>query len=201
MSNQGPQFLLYQTKGGQPTVLVRVEDETVWLSQAEMAELFQTTKQNVSQHVQNVFDEGELVEEATVKDFLTVQTEGGREVKRNITRYNLDVIISVGYRVKSHVGTQFRIWATKRIRELIVKGFVLDDQRLKSQTTVADYFDELLERVRDIRSSEKLLYKRVRDICALSLDYDGASKTSRDFFATVQNKFLFAVAGVRLRRL
>lgn len=195
MSSQGPQFLLYQAKGDQPQVLVRVEDETVWLSQAQMADIFQTTKQNVSQHVQNVFDEGELAEKATVKDFLTVQTEGGREVQRNITRYNLDVIISVGYRVKSHVGTQFRIWATKRIRELIVKGFVLDDQRLKSQTTVADYFDELLERVRDIRSSEKLLYKRVRDICALSIDYDGASRTSREFFATVQNKFLYAVAG------
>jgi len=160
-----------------------------------MVELFQTTKQNISLHIRNVFEEGELGKAATVKDYLTVQSEGGREVQRSITHYNLDVIISVGYRVKSHVGTQFRIWATQRLREYVIKGFVLDNQKLKEQTSVTDYFDELLEQIRDIRSSEKLLYKRIREICSLSIDYSTGSETSQTFFATVQNKFHFAVTG------
>ena len=192
MSHQGPQFLLYQAKGDQPRVLVRVEDETVWLSQAQLVEVFQTSKQNISLHIRNVFEEGELEESSVVKEYLTTAADGK---SYQVQHYNLDVIISVGYRIRSHVGTQFRIWATQRLREFILKGFVLDDQRLKEQTTVVDYFDELLERVRDIRSSGKLLYKRVRDICALSPDYDGGSKTSRGFFAAVQNKLLYAVAG------
>lgn len=190
-----PQFLLYETEGGNTRVLVRLEGETVWLSQAQMADLFQTTKQNISLHIRNVFAEGELDPDATVKEYLTVQTEGGRSVQRSVAYYDLDVIISVGYRVKSHVGTRFRIWATQRLREYIIKGFALDDQRLKEQATTSDYFDELLERIRDIRSAEKVLYAKVREICALSLDYDGRSETSRQFFQTVQNKLHFAASG------
>lgn len=189
-------FLLYNEGARGPRLIVRLEDETVWLSQAQMVELFQTTKQNISLHISNIFEEGELEPEATVKEYLTVRQEGSRQVQRSIEHYNLDVIISVGYRVKSHVGTQFRIWATQRLREFLVKGFALDDQRLKEQSTVADYFDELLERIRDIRSSEKLLYKRVRDICALSVDYDPKLEPETKFFAITQNKFHFAVTGM-----
>lgn len=191
----GSQFLLYQTEGGGTRVLVRLHEETVWLTQAQMALLFQTTKQNVGQHIRNVFAEGELEPEATVKEYFTVQLEGGRSVQRSVAHYNLDVIISVGYRVRSHVGTRFRIWATQRLRDYIVKGFALDDQRLKDQATLTDYFDELLERIRDIRSAEKVLYSKVREICALSLDYDGSSEASRRFFQTVQNKLHYAAAG------
>lgn len=191
-----PSFLLYEAAPGQTRLLVRVEDESVWLSQAQMVELFQTSKQNISLHIRNVFEEGELREESTVKEYLTVQNEGDRQVQRSITYYNLDVIISVGYRVRSHIGTQFRIWATQRLRDYVIKGFALDDQKLKEQATVGDYFDELLEQIRDIRSSEKLLYKRVREICALSIDYQAASEESQLFFATVQNKFHYAVTGM-----
>lgn len=189
-------FILYNEGDNGPRLLVRLEDETVWLTQAQMAELFQTTPQNITQHIRSVYAEGELDRDPTCKDFLQVRQEGERQVQRNLAHYNLDVIISVGYRVKSHVGTQFRIWATQRLREFLVKGFVLDDQRLKDQATVADYFDELLERIRDIRSSEKLLYKRVRDICALSVDYDPKLEPETRFFAITQNKFHFAVTGM-----
>lgn len=189
-------FILYNQDASGPRLLVRLEDETVWLTQAQMAELFQTTPQNITQHIRSVFAEGELDQAATCKDLLQVRQEGGRQVQRTLVHYNLDVIISVGYRVKSHVGTQFRIWATQRLREFLIKGFVLDDQRLKEQATVADYFDELLERIRDIRSSEKLLYKRVRDICALSIDYDPKLESETRFFAITQNKFYYAVTGM-----
>ena len=167
------EIVLFQTEDGRTRLQVRLEEETVWLSQAQMAELFQTTKQNVSLHIQNIYEENELRQDRTVKQYLTVQSEGGREVKRNIEFYNLDVIISVGYRVKSVRGTQFRIWATQRLREFIVKGFTMDDERLKNPPGpgVPDYFDELLERIRDIRSSEKRVYLRVRDIFALAADY------------------------------
>lgn len=188
-----PSFLLYNEGNRGPRLIVRLEDETVWLSQAQMVELFQTTKQNISLHIKNVFSEGELDPDSVVKEYLTTAADG----KPYRTKYyNLDVIISVGYRVKSHVGTQFRIWATQRLREYLVKGFTLDDQRLKEQSTIADYFDELLERIRDIRSSEKLLYKRVRDICALSVDYDPKLEPETKFFAITQNKFHFAVTGM-----
>lgn len=186
------QFLLYQTEGGSTRVLVRLHDDTIWLSQAQMAELFQTTKQNIGQHIRNVFTEGELEPDSVVKEYFTTAADGKRY---SVAHYNLDVIISVGYRVRSHVGTRFRIWATQRLREYLVKGFTLDDQRLKEQATATDYFDELLERIRDIRSSEKVLYAKVREICALSLDYDGTSETSRRFFQTVQNKLHFAATG------
>lgn len=150
-----------------------------------MADLFQTSKQNVSLHIRNVFAEGELPEESVVKDYLTTAADGKSYL---VLHYNLDVIISVGYRVRSHIGTQFRTWATQRLRDYVIKGFALDDQRLKEQTIVGDYFDELLERIRDIRSSEKLLYKRVREICALSIDYRQALEASQLFCATVQNQ-------------
>jgi len=185
-------FLLYESAPGQTRLLVRVEDESVWLSQAQMMELFQTSKQNISLHIRNVFAEGELVEDSVVKDYLTTAADGKAY---RVLHYNLDVIISVGYRVRSHVGTQFRIWATQRLREYVIKGFALDDEKLKEQATIGDYFDELLARIRDIRSSEKLLYKRVREICALSIDYRAASDESQLFFATVQNKLHFAVTG------
>ncbi len=162
------QLILYQTKDGRTRLEVRMDKDTVWLSQNQMAELFQTTKQNVSLHVNNIFAEGELERAATVKEFLTVQQEGKRQVSRNVEHYNLDVIISVGYRVKSLRGTQFRIWATQRLREYIVKGFTLDDERLK-QVGGGGYFDELLARIRDIRSSEKLFYKKILEIYATNL--------------------------------
>jgi hypothetical protein len=189
---EDPQFLVYQTEAGNTRVLVRLHEETVWLTQAQMAELFQTTKQNISLHIRNVFQEGELEPQAVVKEYLTTAADNKRY---SVAHYNLDVVISVGYRVRSHVGTRFRIWATQRLREYLVKGFTLDDQRLKEQAAPADYFDELLERIRDIRSSEKVLYARTREICALSLDYDGTSEASRRFFQTVQNKLHYAASG------
>jgi len=188
------EFLIYQTEDGRTRVEVRVEHDTVWLSQRDMAELFQTTKQNVSLHIQNVFDEGELLLAATVKEYLTVQTEGNRRVERRVEHYNLDVIISVGYRVKSIRGTQFRIWATQRLREYIVKGFTLDDQRLK-QAGGGDHFQELLERIRDIRSSERVFWRKVLDIYALSEDYNPKADDSKLFFQTVQNKIHWAIHG------
>ena len=192
MSNE-PQslFLLYQTSDGQTRLEVRLENETVWLSQSQMAELFQTSVPNVSMHIRNVFAEGELQPGAVVKEFLTTAADG----KNYQTKlYNLDVIISVGYRVKSHRGTQFRIWATQRLREYIVKGFALDDERLK-RAGGGNYFDELLARIRDIRSSEKVFWRKVLDIYATSIDYDPAEEASQRFFAMVQNKMHWAVHG------
>jgi len=188
---QKGEILIYQSSSGSTKVDVRIENETVWLNQNQMAELFQTTKQNISLHIRNIFEEGELDENSTVKDYLTVQLEGKRRVKRPTQYYNLDVIISVGYRVKSHVGTHFRIWATQRLKEYIIKGFVLDDERLKEARN--NYFDELLSRIRDIRSSEKVFYRKVCDIYATSIDYDQNNDVTRDFFATIQNKFHWAI--------
>jgi hypothetical protein len=186
--------LLYQTSDGATRLEVRMEDETVWLSQNQMVELFQTTKQNVSLHIQNLFAEGELDRTATVKEYLTVRQEGSRQVSRSVEHYNLDVIISVGYRVKSHRGTQFRIWATQRLREYIVKGFTLDDERLK-RGGGGNYFEELLARIRDIRSSEKVFWRKVLEIYATSIDYDPREEASQLFFATVQNKVHWAAHG------
>ena len=192
MSNE-PQsrFLLYQTSDGQTRLEVRVENETVWLSHNQMAELFQTTKQNVSLHIRNIFKEGELPEGSVVKEYLTTAADG-KNYKTSF--YNLDVIISVGYRVKSHRGTQFRIWATQRLREYIVKGFALDDERLK-RAGGGNYFEELLARIRDIRSSEKVFWRKVLEIYATSIDYDPAEEASQMFFATVQNKIHWAAHG------
>ncbi len=188
------EFLLYQTDDGRTHVEVRFDGETAWLSLGQMAELFQRDKSVISRHVKNVFDEGELSPEATVAKSATVQREGGREVTREVEFYNLDVIISVGYRVKSPRGTQFRIWATQRLREYIVKGFTLDDERLK-RAGGGNYFDELLARIRDIRSSEKVFWRKVLDIYATSIDYDQRVEASQLFFKTIQNKMHWAAHG------
>jgi hypothetical protein len=188
----GGQFLVYQTEDGKLKLDVRFEGETVWLTQQHMAELFQTTKQNVSLHIQNTFSEGELLEDSVVKKSLTTAADG----KNYATKfYNLDVIISVGYRVKSLRGTQFRIWATQRLREYIVKGFVLDDERLKNPDQPFDYFEELMRRIQDIRTSERRFYQKIADIYATSIDYDPTQDVSLLFFKTVQNKVHWAITG------
>jgi len=189
------QFLVYQAEDGALKLDVRLEDETVWLTQALMAELFQSSKQNISHHINTIYEEGELLPEATVKKYLTVRQEGTREVKRLIDYYNLDMIISVGYRVKSHVATRFRIWATQRLKEYIVKGFTLDDDRLKNPDQPFDYFEELTRRIQDIRTSERRFYQKITDIYATSIDYDPTMDISIDFFKTVQNKMHWAITG------
>lgn len=183
-------FYLFSSADGKISVDVRFDGETVWLSLEQMANLFERDKSTVSRHIKNVFSENELEYSATVANFATVQNEGGRTVERNIEHFNLDVIISVGYRVKSLRGTQFRQWATKRLNEYIRKGFTLDDERLKNGS--GRYFKELLQRIRDIRSSERNLYQQVTDIFATSIDYDKNSPLTKNFFATVQNKLHFA---------
>ncbi len=192
---QKGQFLVYEAEDGRIKIDVRLEDETVWLTQPLMARLFQTTQQNISQHIHNIYEEGELEPEATHKKFLSVRQEGPRQVQRNLDFYNLDMIISVGYRVKSHVATRFRIWATQRLREYIVKGFVLDDERLKNPDQPFDYFEELLRRIQDIRTSERRFYQKITDIYATSIDYDPTQQISIDFFKTVQNKMHWAITG------
>lgn len=187
-------FLIYEAPDGNTRIEVRMQEETVWLTQKSMANLFQTTKQNISLHMQNVFDEGELPPDATVKKYLTVQTEGKREVSRQIDHYNLEAIIAVGYRVRSPRGTQFRIWATERLREYLVKGFTMDDDRLK-RGGGGNYFDELLARIRDIRSSERVFWRKVLDIYATSIDYDPSAESSTLFFKTIQNKMHWAAHG------
>jgi hypothetical protein len=184
-------LILYTSEDGQTRLQLRADGRTIWLSQLEIAELFQTTKHNISIHTKNIFEEGELTPEATVKESLTVQQEGGREVKRNIQFYNLDLILAIGYRVRSPRGTQFRQWATTHLREFIVKGFVMDDERLKNPGGW-DYFDELLARIREIRASEKRFYQKVRDLFALSSDYQVREQDTNLFFAEVQNKLLYA---------
>lgn len=188
------EIIIYQTQDGQTKIDVRLENETVWLTQNQMAELFQTTKQNISSHIKNIFEEGELSENSTVKDYLTVQQEGNRKVSRNISYYNLDVIISVGYRVKSLRGTQFRIWATQVLKEYMKKGFALNDDLLK-QAGGGGYWKELLERIRDIRSSEKVFYRQILDIYATSTDYNPNAEETKLFFKVVQNKMHFAAHG------
>ncbi|MFZ4592326.1 MAG: virulence RhuM family protein [Ignavibacteria bacterium] len=189
------QIIIYQTENGQTKLEVRLENETVWLTQKLMAELFQTTVPNINIHLKNIYEEGELDEKATIKDFLIVRLEGNREVSRNIDYYNLDAIISVGYRIKSTVATRFRQWATQHIKEFIVKGFVLDDERLKNPEQPFDYFEELLRRIQDIRTSERRFYQKITDIYATSVDYDPTLDTSILFFQTVQNKMHWAVIG------
>ena len=191
MENKG-EILLYQSEDGIIKIDVRLEGETVWLTQKSMAELFQTTVPNINIHLKNIFDEGELHPESTIKDFLIVRFEGSREVSRKIDFYNLDAIISVGYRIKSHVATKFRIWATLRLKEYIIKGFALDDERMKAAGQIR-YFDELQERIRDIRSSERIFYQKVKDIFTLSIDYDAQTIQAKDFFATIQNKLHWAI--------
>ncbi len=199
------EFLIYRTEDGQVKLDVRLENESVWLTQQMMADLFRTTKQNISLHIQNIFDEGELSPEATVKDFLTVRQEGTRSVQRKLTHYNLDMIISVGYRVKSLIATRFRIWATRQLKEYIIKGFVMDDARLKNPpvagSSVPDYFDEMLERIRDIRASERRMYLRVKEIFAMAGDYDPSWSETTHFFSVIQNKLHFAATGMTAAEL
>lgn len=189
------QFIIYQSEDGRTRLDVRFVDETVWLTQALMGELFSTTPENVLMHLKNIFSEGELDQNATTKDFLVVRQEGTRQVKRNLKHYNLDAIISVGYRVQSHTATRFRQWATRQLRDYIVKGFLLDDERLKNPDQPFDYFEELTRRIQDIRTSEKRFYQKITDIYATSVDYDPTQEASINFFKTVQNKVHWAITG------
>lgn len=191
------EFLLYATPDGAVKVHVLFKDETAWLTQKALAELFGVKVPAIAKHLKNIFDSGELSREATVSKMEIVQPEGGREVTRGVELYNLDAIIAVGYRVNSYEATQFRIWATKTLREFIIKGFVLDDERLKQGKTLfgKDYFDELLERIREIRASERRFYQKITDLYALSVDYDANAPITREFFANVQNKLHWAITG------
>ena len=199
MADQMPQseMILYQTEDGRTRIQCRFENESIWLTQAMIAELFQTTPQNVTMHLKAIFEEGELDETATCKDYLQVRSEGARAVSRNLRHYSLPAILAVGFRVRSLRGTQFRQWATARLSEYLVKGFVMDDERLKNPPGKGqkDYFDELLERIRDVRSSERRFYQKVLDIYATSIDYSPNTDTSQLFFATVQNKMHWATHG------
>lgn len=190
-------FILYQTEDGRTRVQCRFEDETIWLTQALIAELFQKDVRTINEHLINIYEEGELRREATIRKFRIVRQEGGRQVTREVEHYNLEAILSVGYRVRSHRGTQFRQWATARLSEYLVKGFTLDDERLKNPPGKGqrDYFDELLARIRDIRSSERRFYQKVLDIYATSVDYTPDAEQSQRFFATVQNKMHWATHG------
>jgi len=188
------EIIFYQTEDGKTRIQVRLQDETVWLTQKLMADLFQKDVRTINEHIKNIYEEGELIPDATIRKFRIVQTEGARQVSRDVDFYDLDVIISVGYRVKSHRGTQFRIWATQKLREYIIKGFTMDDERLK-QAGGDNYFDELLARIRDIRSSEKVFWRKVLYIYATSIDYDPNADMSRQFFAMVQNKIHWAAHG------
>lgn len=192
---QNNKIILYRTEDGKTEIEVNLEKETAWLSQKQMAELFDCTTENIIFHLKNVFESAELSEKATTKDYLVVQKEGNRKVKRPVKIYNLDAIISVGYRINSLRGTQFRIWATQKLREYMVKGFVMDDERLAEGGTKKSFFGELLERVRRIRASERNLYEKVKDIFSTSVDYDPKTDYTKEFYATMQNKFHFAITG------
>lgn len=209
MTNQS-EMVIYQSDDGRIRLETRLQNETLWMTQSQMAELFQTSVANINIHIKNILDEGELLEAATIKDFLIVRLEGQREVQRNIAHYNLDMVISVGYRVKSVIATRFRIWATQQLKEFIIKGFVMDDERLKnspivgaqgSGSAVPDYFAEMLARVRDIRASERRMYLRVREIFALAADYEPTLAETTKFFSVIQNKLHFAATGMTAAEL
>ncbi|MDN7025677.1 virulence RhuM family protein [Methanoculleus sp. FWC-SCC1] len=190
------EFLLYQTEGGETRVQVRLFEGTVWLTQRLISELYQKSVKTINGHIKNIYEEGELDPRATIRKFRIVQQEGDRRVERLVDFYSLDMILAVGYRVRSHRGTQFRQWATKQLREYVVKGFVLDDERLKEAGGIGgDYFDELLERIRDIRASERRFYQKITDIYATSIDYDPKHPMTLEFFKTVQNKMHWAIHG------
>jgi hypothetical protein len=188
------ELILYTTQDGQSRIQLRAQGGTVWVTQAEIAELFQTTPQNITLHIKAIYAERELLAEATCKEHLQVREEGKRQVKRALKHYNLDVVLAVGYRVRSHRGTQFRQWATTNLRQYLVKGFVIDDERLKDPSG-RDYFDELLERIREIRASEKRFYQKIREIYATAVDYDAKGELAKLFFKKVQNKMLWAISG------
>jgi hypothetical protein len=194
--NELNKFWLYTDENGQINVKVLYRDETIWLTQKAMAELFDVAVPTINEHLKNIYESGELNIEATIRKFRIVQKEGEREVTREVDFHNLDAIISVGYRVNSEKATRFRIWATKNLRELIIKGFVLDTERLKNgQNFGKDYFDELLEKIREIRASERRFYQKITDIYTLAIDYDKDASLTKDFFAEVQNKLLWAITG------
>ena len=194
MEENNNNIVIYQTDDGTTKIDVKLEDETVWLSQQQMADLYDTTKQNISLHIKNIFDEEELDINSTVKEFLTVQKEGNRKVERKVKYYNLDMILSLGYRIKSKVATNFRKWATERLKEYMIKGFTMDDERLKGNGG-GNYWKELLARIKDIRSSEKVLYRQVLDLYATAVDYDPKDEKSIKFFKIVQNKLHYATHG------
>ena len=194
MEENNNNIIIYQTDDGMTKIDVKLEDETVWLLQQQMADLYDTTKQNISLHIKNIFDEEELIENLTVKEFLTVQKEGNRKVERKVKYYNLDMIISLGYRIKSKVATNFRRWATERLKEYMIKGFTMDDERLKGNGG-GNYWKELLARIKDIRSSEKVLYRQVLDLYATAVDYNPKDSKSIEFFKIVQNKLHYAAHG------
>src|SRR5712691_1953403 len=197
--NEAPQssIVLYQTEDGRTRIQCRFENETIWLTQALIAELFQTSIPNINLHLKAIYAEGELTEAATIKSYLIVRSEGARQVSREVLHYSLPAILAVGYRVRSHRGTQFRQWATARLSEYLVKGFTMDDERLKNPPSKGqkDYFDELLERIREIRASERRFYQKILDIYATSIDYRPSADASQRFFATVQNKMHWATHG------
>lgn len=199
------EMIVYQTDDGLVKLDVRLLNESLWLTQSDMAQLFQCSSDNVSLHLKNIYEEGELDQKATTEDFSVVRIEGEREIQRRLTFYNLDAVISVGYRVKSLIATRFRIWATQRLREYIVKGFVMDDERLKNPpvkgSNVPDYFDEMLSRIRDIRASEKRLYLRVREIFTMAADYEPDATKTAKFFSVIQNKLHFAATGLTAAEL
>lgn len=189
-------IIMYQSDDGKFKIDVRVEDETVWLTQRGISELYQKGVNTINEHIKNIFNEGELREESTIRKNRIVQIEGNRQVEREVAFYNLDMILAVGYRVRSQRGTQFRQWATERLSEYLVKGFTMDDEKLKEMKNFGeDYFDELLERIRDIRNSEKRFYKKITDIYALSVDYSPIAPITKEFFSTVQNKLHYAIHG------
>jgi len=189
-------IIFYQTEDGKSRIQVRLQDGTVWLNQRLLAELYQVSVPTINEHISTIYSDHEQSPESTIRKFLIVQTEGSRQVERLIDFYSLDMILTIGYRVRSHRGVQFRRWATERLREYMVKGFVLDDQRLKGEQAFGqDYFDELLERIRDIRASEKRFYQKVRDIYTLSIDYDPQAESTKEFFRIVQNKLHWAITG------
>ncbi|UJF34028.1 virulence RhuM family protein [Paenibacillus hexagrammi] len=195
MDNQ-TDILIYQTEDGKTKIDVKMENGTVWMTQKAIAELYQKGVNTINEHIKNIYEESELNEEATIRKNRIVQTEGQRQVEREVSFYNLEMIIAIGYRVRSHRGTQFRKWATERLNEYLVKGFTMDDDRLKDMRNFGqDYFDELLQRIRDIRASEKRFYRKITDIYATSIDYDSQADLSKEFFATVQNKLHFAIHG------
>lgn len=196
MEEDNNNIVIYQTDDGMAKIDVKLEYETVWLSQQQMADLYDTTKQNISLHIKNIFDEGELFMGSTVKEFLTVQKEENRKVERKVKYYNLDMIISLGYRIKSKVATNFRRWAAERLKEYMIKGFTMDDERLKGNGG-GNYWKELLARIKDIRSSEKVLYRQVLDLYATAVDYNPKGSKSIEFFKIVQNKLHFAAMGIQ----
>lgn len=194
MGQDNNQIIIYQSEDGETRIDVKFTGDTVWLSQQQMADLYQTSRPNIVQHIRNIYEDGELDEPSTCKNFLQVRTEGARQVTREIPFYNLDMIISLGYRIRSVIATHFRRWATERLKEYIIKGFTIDDERLKGNGGGA-YWRELLDRIRDIRSSEKVMYRQVLDLYATAVDYDPRSDVSVEFFKVVQNKLHFAAHG------